>query len=105
LSFGSKACIPCTVRVSRLRVISFTGIAVKSFKEQKIIDKFTGGINEFWQDTTKSFNQCADALERDWQRYLNHLREITSPKTDSRERIEEIIKILEQLQNFFQQIS
>jgi transcriptional regulator with XRE-family HTH domain len=77
---------------------------VKSFKEQKIIDKFTGGINEFWQDTTKSFNQCADALERDWQRYLNHLQEITSPKTDSRERIEEIIKILEQLQNFFQQI-
>ncbi len=77
---------------------------VKYFQEQNIIDKFTDGIDEFWQDTTKSFNQCADAVEKDWQKYLDHLREITSPEMDSKERIEEIIKILEELQNFFKQI-
>jgi transcriptional regulator with XRE-family HTH domain len=77
---------------------------VKYFQEQDIIDKFADGINEFWEDTTKSFNQGADAVEKDWQRYLDHLREITSPEIDSKERIEKIIKILEELQNFFKQI-
>jgi transcriptional regulator with XRE-family HTH domain len=77
---------------------------VKYFQEQNIIDKFTDGIDEFWQDTTKGFSQGADAVEKDWQRYLDHLREITSPEMDSKERIEEIIKILEEFQNFFKQI-
>ncbi|MDM3862325.1 MAG: dynamin family protein [Aphanizomenon gracile PMC644.10] len=77
---------------------------VKYFQEQNINDKFANGIDEFWKDTTKGFNQGADAVEKDWQRYLDHLREITSPEMDSKERIEEIIKILEEFQNFFKQI-
>ena len=77
---------------------------VKYFEEQNIIDKFANGIDEFWQDTTKSFNQGADAVEKSWQQYIDHLREITSPDMDSKERIEKIIKILEELQNFFKQI-
>jgi transcriptional regulator with XRE-family HTH domain len=77
---------------------------VKYFQEQNINDKFANGIDEFWKDTTKGFNQGADAVEKSWQQYIDHLREITSPEMDSKERIEEIIKILEELQNFFKQI-
>ncbi|MFO0173825.1 MAG: DNA-binding protein, partial [Aphanizomenon sp.] len=77
---------------------------VKYFQEQNINDKFANGIDEFWKDTTKGFNQGADAVEKSWQQYIDHLREITSPEMDSKERIEKIIKILEELQNFFKQI-
>jgi transcriptional regulator with XRE-family HTH domain len=77
---------------------------VKYFQEQNITDKFADGIEEFWKDTTKGFNQGADAVEKDWQKYIDHLREITSPEMDSKERIENIIKILEELQIFFKQI-
>ncbi|MTJ49909.1 dynamin family protein [Dolichospermum sp. UHCC 0259] len=77
---------------------------IRKFQEQNVIDKFTNGIDEFWKDTTKGFNQGADAVKKSWQQYIDHLREITSPEMDSKERIEEIIKILEELQNFFKQI-
>ncbi len=74
---------------------------VKYFQEQRVIDKFTDGIDEFWQDTTKSFEKGADAVETDWNKYIEHLREITSPTTESKYRIEEIIKILEAGKDFF----
>lgn len=77
---------------------------VKYFEEQRVIDKFTDGIDQFWRDTTKSFDKGANAVEADWSKYIEHLREITSPTTESKDRIEEIIKILEAGQNFFAEI-
>ncbi|GAA6620059.1 hypothetical protein NUACC26_058750 [Scytonema sp. NUACC26] len=74
---------------------------VKYFEEQRVINKFTDGIEQFWQDTTKSFEKGANAVEGDWNKYIEHLREITSPTTASKDRIEEIIKILEAGKNFF----
>lgn len=74
---------------------------VKYFQEQSVIDKFTDGISEFWQDTTKSFEQGADAVEADWNSNIEHLSEITSPTMESKERIEELIKILEAGKDFF----
>jgi hypothetical protein len=66
---------------------------VKYFEEQRLREKFLEGINEYWQDTTKGFKKCADAVEVGWKKYLE--LEITL------ERIENIIKILEVLRNFF----
>ncbi len=74
---------------------------VKYFEEQRVLDKFTDGIAQFWQDTNKSFKKGADAVEADWNKYIEHLREITSPTTQSKDRIEEIINILEAGRNFF----
>ena len=74
---------------------------VKYFEEQRVHEKFLEGIDQFWQDTTKSFEKGANAVEVDWNEYIEHLREITSPTTDSKERIEEIIKILEVGRDFF----
>ena len=77
---------------------------VKYFEEQRVREKFQEGIDQFWQDTANSFEKGADAVETNWKEYLEHLREITSPETQSRERIEEIIKSLKVLRNFFVEI-
>ena len=77
---------------------------VKYFEEQRVPEKFTDGIDRFWQDTTKSFEKGANAVETDWNKYIEHLREITSPTTESKDRIEEIINILEAGRNFFAEI-
>ena len=55
-------------------------------------------------ETDKAFNQGADALEADWQTYLAHQRKISSPATQSKERIEKIIKQMEVLRDFFANI-
>ncbi|MFN6566460.1 UbiA family prenyltransferase [Dendronalium sp. ChiSLP03b] len=77
---------------------------IKYFEEQRVSDKFTDGIDQFWRDTTKSFEKGANAVEADWDKYIEHLRQITSPTTESKDRIEEIIKMLEAGQNFFAEI-
>lgn len=74
---------------------------VKYFEEQHVREKFQEGIDQFWQDTANSFEKGANAVEANWKEYLEHLREITSPETQSRERIEEIIKTLKVLNDFF----
>lgn len=77
---------------------------VKYFTEQQVCEKFIKGIDQYWQDTAKGFGKGADAVEADWNKYLEHLREITSPKTESKEHIEKIIKKLEVLRDFFAEI-
>lgn len=77
---------------------------VKYFEEQDICQKFLKGIDEYWQDTANSFEKPADAVETDWNKYLHHLRDITSPTGDSNEHIEEILKSLELLKDFFAEI-
>ncbi|MHC5718602.1 MAG: AAA family ATPase, partial [Nostoc sp.] len=74
---------------------------VKYFEKQRIPEKLTDGIDQFWQDTTNTFEVGANAVEADWNKYIEHLREITSPTTESKDRIEEIIKILEAGKDFF----
>ncbi|MBG1260048.1 dynamin family protein [Nostoc commune] len=74
---------------------------VKYFEEQRVSDKFADGIDQFWRDTIKSFEKGANAVEADWKKYIEHLREITSPTIESKDRIEEIIKILEAGKDFF----
>ncbi len=77
---------------------------IKSFEEQHINEKLLEGIEQFWRDTITSFKKGANAVEVDWNKYIEHLREITSPETDSKERIEEIIRILKVRWNFFVKI-
>ncbi|BAY23910.1 XRE family transcriptional regulator [Calothrix sp. NIES-2100] len=78
---------------------------VKYFEEQHICQKFLKGIDEYWQDTVNSFEKGADAVEVDWSnKYLPHLRDITSATPESKEHIEEIVKKLQQLTDFFAEI-
>lgn len=73
----------------------------KYFQEQRVQEEFLEGADRFWQDTTKSFEKGADAVETKWQEHIKYLRELTSPETQSRERIEKIICTLEVLRDFF----
>ncbi|OCQ89056.1 DNA-binding protein [Nostoc sp. MBR 210] len=77
---------------------------VKCFNEQKVCEKFIEGIDQFWQDTATSFEKGADAVESEWQKYLVHLHEINSPNLESKERIQEILRILEAGKDFFSNI-
>ncbi|MEC4817144.1 MAG: dynamin family protein, partial [Scytonema sp. PMC 1069.18] len=77
---------------------------IKYFEEQDICQKFLKGIDEFWQDTAHSFEKPADVVESDWNKYLYHLQELTSPTDNSKERIEEILNNLKLLREFFAEI-
>jgi len=77
---------------------------VKCFEEQDVCGKLLRENKQYWQDTATAFDQGAEALETASKDNIEHLRELVSPDTDSRERIEEIIKKLEVLQNFFADI-
>ena len=77
---------------------------VKYFEEQDIFGKLLTGNKQYWQDTATAFDQGAEAVETAWKENLEHQRELVSPETQSRERIEEIIKKLEVLRDFFADI-
>ena len=77
---------------------------VKYFEEQDICGKLLTGNKQYWQDTATAFDQGAEAVETAWKENLEHQRELVSPDTQSRERIEEIIKKLEVLRDFFADI-
>lgn len=77
---------------------------VKYFEEQDVSGKLLRGNKQYWQDTATAFDKGAEAVEAAWKENLKHHRELISPDTQSRERIEEIIKKLEVLRNFFADI-
>ncbi len=77
---------------------------VKYFKEQDISQKLCKGIDEYWQDTINGFEKGADAVKTDWNNYLEHRHNITSPTPESKQYIEEILKKLKVLRDFFSQI-
>ncbi|MFB2770429.1 dynamin family protein [Pelatocladus sp. BLCC-F211] len=75
------------------------------FEDQQVLDKFLQGIEEYWQDTTKKFEQSADGVEEKFQEYIQHLREICSNDESSKERIENLLFLLRELKVFFAGIS
>ncbi|WP_193198673.1 dynamin family protein [Nostoc sp. MG11] len=74
---------------------------VTDFEKQGACIQFLKVIDEFWQDTANAFGKGADAVETDWNKYLEHLREISYPETESKEHIEQILNKLEILRDFF----
>lgn len=74
---------------------------VSHFEEQKVLDKFLQGNNEYWRDTTKAFDRGANAVEERFQEYIEHLREISSDDEVSREKVENLLFLLGELKDFF----
>lgn len=73
-------------------------------KKQGVVDKLLGGSDQYWQETATAFDKGANAVEAKCKQSLKHLHEITSPDTQLKERIEEIIINLEKLRVFFANI-
>ncbi|MBF2004532.1 hypothetical protein ACF3DV_15555 [Chlorogloeopsis fritschii PCC 9212] len=75
---------------------------VSHFEEQQVLNKFLQGVDEYWQDTGKAFDKGADAVEKSFQDYIQHLRELClNDDKASREYIEYILSVLRELANFF----
>jgi transcriptional regulator with XRE-family HTH domain/GTPase SAR1 family protein len=74
---------------------------VSHVKEQQVFNKFLQGVDEYWGDTAKTFDKCADAVEEKFQSYIQHIRELCSNNTTSKERIESFLYILRELTDFF----
>ncbi|OUL25366.1 DNA-binding protein [Nostoc sp. RF31YmG] len=75
--------------------------SVKNFEKQKVSEQFPKAIDKFWQDTANGFEKVADVVEGDWNKHLEHLRALTSPQIESKERTEQILRVLEILKSFF----
>jgi transcriptional regulator with XRE-family HTH domain len=74
---------------------------VSHFEEQQVLDKFLQGSDEYWQDTTKAFERGANAVEEQFQEYIQHLREICSDDETSKEKIENLLFLFGELKGFF----
>jgi len=77
---------------------------VSYFEEQNVCDKFQKAIDDYWEDTAKAFNPAADAVETDWQKYIENFRQDVSGDVASKERLEKIVNILQQLLEFWKRV-
>ncbi|MEA5572805.1 dynamin family protein [Calothrix sp. UHCC 0171] len=77
---------------------------VGHFEEQKVLDKFLQASDEYWQDTAKAFEKGANAVEEEFQEYIQHLRELCSNEEASREKVENILLLLRKFKTFFAEI-
>uniref|UniRef100_A0ACD5GV26 Uncharacterized protein n=1 Tax=Desertifilum tharense IPPAS B-1220 TaxID=1781255 RepID=A0ACD5GV26_9CYAN len=77
---------------------------VSHFEEQRVLHKFLQGSEEYWQDTAKAFEKGADAVEDQFQEYIQHLRELCSNDEISKKKVERILLILGELKAFFAEI-
>jgi len=115
VSFISAIGGPITLGIGLFAAAVFLGLAlfggswehrlakkiVSHFEEQKVLDKFLQGNNEYWRDTTKAFDRGANAVEERFQEYIEHLREISSDNEVSREKTENLLSVLGELKDFF----
>jgi transcriptional regulator with XRE-family HTH domain len=77
---------------------------VSHFEDQKVLDKFLQGSDEYWEDTAKAFEQGANAVEEQFQEYIQHLRELCCNNEVSRKKIEKILLLLGEFKIFFANI-
>jgi len=115
VSFISAIGGPITLGIGLFAAAVFLGLAlfggswehrlakkiVSHFEEQKVLDKLLEGNNEYWRDTTKAFDLGANAVEEQFQEYIEHLREICSDSEVSREKVENLLSVLGELKDFF----
>ena len=73
----------------------------KYFEEEEVIPKLTKAIDKYWSDTESSFRKGEKTVEDKWDKYLDHLREITSPIRQSEEEVKQLIQYLNELRDFF----
>ena len=72
------------------------------FENQKVLNNFLQGVEEYWQDTARAFDKGADAVEEQFQEYIQHLQDICN--ATSKEFIEEISLWLKNRKAFFAEI-
>lgn len=48
---------------------------IKTIEENNVVEQFRDGITHYWDETEDAFNNAAKALDEDWKKYVEDLRE------------------------------
>ena len=74
----------------------------KAFETNQIQEKYTGAINNYWEETRQAFDCAAQALDSEWAAYVENLRKVVH-EYDAQE-LENLLKLLRNLKDFFDNI-
>lgn len=74
----------------------------KAFETNQIQEKYTGAINNYWEETRQAFDSAAQALDSEWAAYVENLRKVVH-EYDAQE-LENLLKSLRNLKDFFDNI-
>ena len=75
---------------------------ISKFEKESVAEKYRNGINDYWKQTSDAFDAASQALDEEWDQYVNDLRETLSSYN-----IDEIkfkIAHLRNIQSFFENI-
>jgi len=75
---------------------------VKAYDDNGVVEKFRMSINEYWTNTDDAFNQAAQALDTEWEKYVDTLRDTVN--NYNVEEIKNSIVVLKNLMVFFENI-
>lgn len=74
----------------------------EAYNAQDALAKYFECIDEFWDDTAKSFIKASDAMEAEWEQYISKLEQLLN--NYNVDELEGIIKKSEEVKSFFTDI-
>lgn len=75
---------------------------VERFEENKIVDKYCEGIDQYWDQTKAAFERGAEDLEKNWRDYVDNLRKMVN--SSDIEALQQNITSIKNTENFFKNI-
>ncbi|MDD3417689.1 MAG: dynamin family protein [Lachnospiraceae bacterium] len=75
---------------------------VKAYDDNGVVEKFRSGINNYWTSTDAAFVKAAQALDEEWEKYVDTLRDTVN--NYNVEEISNSIVTLKNLMGFFANI-
>lgn len=75
---------------------------VKAFEENRVVEKYRKGMEDYWDKTGYAFNEAARQLDREWDKYVKSLKDAVN-NYDINE-LEDNIRKLKNMMSFFEHI-
>jgi len=73
---------------------------IKKWGENNNSYKVLNNINQFWEDTTKTFHAGMTNINTDWDRYMTKLEELSKP--ENKEKFEKDLNDWREMESFFE---
>ena len=75
---------------------------MRAYDENKVIEKYCNGMEDYWRKTESAFNEAAEVLEQKWEEYVSELDHVIK-KYDIKE-LKYNIAQLNNMMDFFDDI-
>lgn len=75
---------------------------VEQFEKDQYLDKFLANIDVFWDSTENAFHKASDAMESEWEAYVENLE--TTIHSYNSDDLEQKLSQLKDLSDFFENI-